>query len=132
MSIVRDLWVGLPAACGVPQGISDIEGDRNGKLYDWERDNPNGVLRRIPGQTSRQRLARAFKGWKDLADASIVEYAERFTAFLDASIQFNGKGIGNKIELDAEAATLKVLEPNFPTVSALMTVNTAGIQSNWA
>lgn len=132
MSIIRDLWVGLPAACGVPDGLAKWDGERNGGWFDFEKENPGSILKRVPGQTSRQRLAPAFKGWKHLGDAHVVEYAERFTAFLDSCIQFNSKSIGSEIEIQAEAATLRVLEPGFPTISALMTVDQAVVQSNWA
>jgi hypothetical protein len=131
MSKIRALWVGLPAACGVPEGISEIEGDRNGRLFDYEVANRDSVLRRQHGQTSRQRLARGFKGWKDLADPRRVEYAERLTEFLDASIQFNDRDIGDEIELDAEAATLRVLEASQPEISALLTVDEAAVASKW-
>jgi hypothetical protein len=133
MSKIRNFWVGLPAACGVPEGLAKSFGNLNGEMFDWERGNHGGVLRRVHGQTARQRLARAFVGWRDLAeDQAAVEYAEALGEFLDASIQYNEHGIGNKIELEATAATLKVYEPKYPKVAELLTVDTASVQGQWA
>jgi hypothetical protein len=125
MSKIRDFWVGLPNACGVPDGLAQIEGDRNGKLFDWEIANPDAILHRQPGQTSRQRLKPAFVAWEHLAEPHAVEYAKRLGELLDKATRFNAKGLGDKILIDAEAATLKVIEPSIPTVSALMTVDQA-------
>jgi len=131
MSKLRDFWVGIPAACGVPAGLAKWDGIRNGGWFDWEIENSDDVLRSKPGETDRQRLQPAFSGWEHLGDAHIVEYAKRFGAFVAARARFNKKGIGNEIELLAEEATLRVLEPGVPTVSALMSVDEA-VQGNWS
>jgi len=130
-SKLRDFWVGLPAACGLPPGWAEIEGKRNGELFDWEVLNHDSVLRRVSGQTSRQRLARAFSGWEDLADTHVVEYAKRLAELVDRASHANSVG-KDDIIVQAEAATLRVLEPGFPTVSALMTVDEAVVQGNWS
>lgn len=133
MSIVHEFVKGLPFACGVPKEIADIEGDRLGRLYVYDAHNPDSVFNRQPGQTERQRLSRAFAGWSDLAHPAILEYAERLLCLAAKASAFNSKGIGNEIEIQAEAATMRVFEPGFPTVSALMTVDQAvSPQSSWA
>ncbi len=133
MSIIRNLIVNLPQACGVPEGLAKWDGIRNGGWFDWELENPDNVLKSNYNETDRQRLDPAFKGWEHIADNHIVEYAKRFTAFVAARARFNKYGIGNEIELLAEGATLKIYEPKFPTISSLMTVEQAASpQSNWA
>lgn len=131
-SILRRFWVGLPKACGVSEGIAEIEGERLGKLFDHEIANPKSVYARQVAQTVAQRLEPAFAGWKHLADPHAVEFAEKLGVYTARSIDVNRGEVPPSNQLDAERISLAAQETLFPEIASLLTVEQASVLSNWA
>lgn len=134
MSVIRDFVVGLPAACGVPAGLSDIYGKLNGELYDWELANPEGALNRRNFDSLFSRLDLGFVAWGDLVEDNhwaTIRFARNLLTYAVRTIDANGgdwlrKEAARK-ELVADAA-----KPENANVLALMAIDTAGTMSNWA
>lgn len=131
MSKLRDFFVGLPAACGAKN--ADKWGAVNGLQFDFEVANPSSVFDGT-GQTINERLETAF-GWagRDLSKFDVETYAKNLAALLALASAVNAKGRDDLLdEANLLASTLRLAEPQFPTVSALMTVDQAVVQGNWA
>lgn len=131
-SKTRDFWVRLPAACGVPDEVAEIEGEANGKKFDLELKNPGSVYRRRQGQPTRARLSPGFLAWSHLADSKTMAYGIDLACFMSDCRDVNRAGEKHPKALIAEAARLQKLEPEFPAISALYTVEEASVLSNWA
>ncbi len=133
MSKIRDFFIGLPAACGAPN--AKAWGQVNALQYDHEIANPLSVFA-DDGRPVAERLETAF-GWagRDPEKAGIEDYARRLAHLLALSDAVDRKG---RKELAGErnvlAGSLSILEPRYPTVSALMTVSEASVAplSGWA
>ena len=91
MSIIRDFVTKLPAACGVPEGLSEIYGELNGKLFDFELSNPDGPLHRKHFDSLYSRISLGFDPWYRLADESgSVEFARALLIFSARTIDAKG------------------------------------------
>jgi len=131
MSKLREFFVGLPAACGAKN--AEQWGGVNGLQFDFEVANPSSVFDGT-GKTIHERLETAF-GWagRDFAKVDVETYARNLAALVSLAYAVNAKGRDDlKDEADLLASTLKLAEPQFPTVSALLTVDQASTQSIWA
>jgi hypothetical protein len=132
MTKLRNLFVNLPNACSVQNELATLDGKRNGGWFDFELKNPDSILKKIPGQTTKQRLSPAFNGWRHLADPYILEFSERFTTFIADRVLFNEKGIGDLTYLLAEESVLRILEKKYTSISSIYSVDDAVIQGNWS
>ena len=130
-SLIRNLVVGLPAACGVPEGIAEIAGGTNGLMFDWEKEHPGSVLRRIEGISELYRLEPAFSLWEKFAEHEAVTYAKYLLVYVAKVTAFNSKGIGDKVSLETDRERLEEMEPDFPKIKALMTVEQASVLTSW-
>jgi len=126
MNPIRNYYVKLPLACGVDEELA-AEFERHlGALYDI--DARIGAFDRKPGQSVENRMRLAWIGWEDLVVLAYLKsliYGKRLGIFMAASYAYNKKKEGDAFELDTEASELRILEPNFPKISALMTVSDA-------
>jgi len=136
MSKIRDFVVALPKACGVPNGLAEIFGELNGKLFDFELANPDGPLNRKNFDHAFARINVGVAPWEALAsNMDAVDHAENLLAIASMSHDLN-KGIqpdyGQESFDELVAATRKAEQnPSVSAVSSLMTVDQA-VLGNWA
>lgn len=127
--IVRNFVVGLPKACGVPEGLAEIFAEHNGKLFDWEIANANGRLNRENFKSYEDRVIHGF-AWLAFANPDHAQYALDLMVFAAKSIDFNGKGISVE-GLAEDRDMLEQDEAEHPEVAALLTVEQASILTAW-
>lgn len=133
MSKIRDFVVGLPAACGVPEGLAEMFGRFNGDLFDFELNNPDGPLNRKNFNSPWDRLALAVSGWRSLADDKCVNFALALLVHASKTIDFNSKGIAySDMESVKTALTTVQKSPGVSKVAALLTVDQVTPMSSWA
>ena len=130
MGIIRDFVVGLPKACGVPDGLAEIYGELNGKLFDFELANPEGPLNRRNFEGIWDRIMLGIDPWWRLADRKKREHAQSLLEFVARTIDAKG---GDWI---GKADTLNVLsneqtQPHNTELAALLPASTAGTLSSW-
>lgn len=135
LSMIANFVREFPRACEVPEGLDEIEGTRLLGLFNYELENPGSVLRRIPGQSTRQRMAPAVEGWgKFAANKKAMAYGLDLLCYLSDAIDFNKRNEAHPKWLINECARLQTIEQDQPEVKAvaeLMTVEWASEQSNW-
>lgn len=128
--MIRNFLENLPAACGVPKELAKIEADHMVALFDFERANPGSLLSRNSFKSVDDRIHYGLK-WLRFADPDKVQYAVDLLIYAAKSIDANGKGV----VVDGLAEDRDMLltdEPDYPEISALMSVDQAGTLSNWA
>ncbi len=130
MSIIRDFVTKLPAACGVPEGLAEIYGELNGKLFDFELANPDGPLNRKHFESVFDRIFLGVCPWKDLASCG-VSHAVNLLEFVARTIDAKGGEWRGK-EAASKALVNGELSPENAPVVALMTVEQASTLGNWA
>lgn len=133
MSKLRAFFVGLPAACGVHPEIAHFFEKMNGGLFDHEKANPGSVLARKAGQSTVERLAIGFDGWRRVAaKPEAVEYALELAVYAADKIAFEAKGIVPEQDLELSKRLLLVDEPRYPEIAALLTVEEASALGQWS
>lgn len=136
MSIIRDFVTKLPAACGVPAGLAEIYGELNGRLFDYEKDNPDGALHRKHFESVYSRIILGFDPWQRLVDdlpgeSSPTGYAVDLLIFAARTIDAKGGDWRGK-ETEKASLLKKESEPANAKVAALLSVEQASTLGNWA
>lgn len=129
MSKLRDFVVGLPKACGVPNGLAEIYGELNGKLFDFEMAYPDGPLNRRNFSHIWDRLSIGVRPWERFADQDKLKHASALLDFAARTIDAKGGDFTGKSVI---ADQLTLSQANNPEVSSLLTVADASVLSNWA
>lgn len=131
MSIIRDFVVGLPKACGVPDGLAEIYGELNAKLFDFELANPDGPLNRKNFHGVWDRLSLGTEPWRRFADSEKLVHGEAILDFIGRTIDAKGGDwTGKSVILDT--LTAQQVQPQNAELAALMPASTAGTLSSWA
>jgi len=128
---MRNFFVKLPSVCGLPDDLADIEGDRNGRIFDWELTHPHGLFARGNFESYEQRIAFAWSGWESLAqNQDALQYAKDLAVYACKCYSANAKG--ETIEgLDEDRAMLESDAIDFPEVTALLSVEQASVLTSW-
>lgn len=128
MESIRDFVIALPKACGVPDGLAEIYGELNAKLFDWEIANPDGALNRKNFESVVDRVNLGICAWESLVPFYKTVYARDLLVFAARTVDAGGGDWRGKQE---EKESLLKLESQRPEISALMTVDQASVQGNW-
>ncbi len=131
MSIIRDFVTKLPAACGVPEGLAEIYGELNGKLFDFELANPDGPLNRKHFRSSIDRLEIGFHWYGYFGNEAVTEYALDLLVFLSKTIDADGSDWKGR-EASKNELQIREAQPGNSDVAALLTVDQASTLGNWA
>jgi hypothetical protein len=131
MSIIREFVTKLPAACGVPEGLAEIYGELNGKLFDFELANPDGPLNRKNFSSAYERLALGVDPWKCLVPIGVANYAIGLLAFMAKTTYAKGGDWDGK-EWAKNQLSAEEKQPYNAPVASLMTVEEASTLGNWA
>lgn len=130
MSKLRDFFVGLPAACGVEPEAAKMLGKQLGELFDFEVDHPESIFSAKSGQHIEDRMYPAVAHWMMFADDDKFDYAHDLLIYAARCHAINAKGASFK-GIEDDRFSLETDEPNFPEISALLTVSEASTLSNW-
>lgn len=130
MSIIRDFVTKLPAACGVPDGLAEIYGELNGKLFDFELANPEGPLNADNFGDVYERISLGIHPWVDLGDPYRAGYAHKLLEFVAKTTKAKGGDWEGK---EASKSKLLFLEgdPANAPIASLMTVEQASTLGSW-
>lgn len=131
MSRLRDFFIHLPEACGVPSALAKIEGDRCGKIFDLEVWDSGSVFRQNEGQTTRDRMAPAFISWEAYADADALEYAIGLMVYAADCYGANKAGCEHSEILAENRGRLEDGEKAHPAIAELLSVYEASTLTNW-
>lgn len=131
-SRLRQFFVGLPDACGVPSGLAKIEGEANGGRFDLEKADPNSVFRQKQGQSTRHRMLPAYVAWSEFADSEALGYAIDLMVYAADCYGLNKEGLEHPQHIKDAQARLEFEEATHPQIKALLTVEEASTLSNWS
>lgn len=136
----RNFFIAV-VAIFIPEPFASIDGKRNGEWFDAEKANPASPLSRDTFTNSHDRVSFAFSGWDKLVKEEQqpeLAYAWALVEFADLLFGIHAGKISDPHFVDAAdemEAALRKLEPDYPRVSALLTVDqvkTASVQGNWS
>lgn len=129
MSKIRDYFISIPKVCGVSN--SEAWGEMNRLAFDHEIANPGSVFSRLDTVSVEERLLPAF-GFMVCPSVSkdSAEYAIKLATLASMAYGLT-KGIGDKLDVSRLTEEVKMLEPWYPQVSNLLTVDEASTLTVW-
>lgn len=141
MGAIRNFFILLPAACGVPSGkennyLAERWGRVNELQFDCEVANEFSVFAEVAGESISGRLQTAF-GWAGLRpeNAAIELYAMKLASLIALSDAVDNHGRKDlEDQRNALAGELALQEEHYPAVASLMSVSDASVAplSGWS
>lgn len=130
MGLARNFAVGLPKACGVPEGLDELYADHQGRLFDFDLQHGDGATHRRNFKGYEDRLLPGFSWKAYAANQGAVDYALDLAVYAAKCIDVNTKGAEIKGLAD-DRVMLEADELDHPEVAALLTVEQASTMTAW-
>lgn len=142
MSKLKNLFVQMPALCGINSAVAEEEGAHNARRFELDVTlGEASPYARRNGQSSADRMQPAFGAWETLVDENdtdamdTLSYLKAFAGLLDGK-RAEAKGLlaeDQISELGNEEFMLREAEPAFPHVSAVLTIDEglAAVKAQW-